>query len=185
MKILISQREILHKNSMGNIMSLDALERDWYTLLKKHTVIPYPNIVNVPPDLEFDCLVITGGPDSIARHYTENALFKVAKNLNKPIVGVCHGAFAVNDLTGGINGTIAGHEASLHNITMSGQTYQVNSHHHQSIQTIGEDMEVIATDMDGNIEAFQHVTKPIYGIVWHPERMSNPVLPKVVEQLLL
>lgn len=185
MKILISQREFLHKNSMGHTMSLDALERDWYTLLSKHTVVPYPNVINVPDNLDFDCLVISGGPDSIARHYTENALFALAYRLDKPIVGICHGAFAINDLTQGVNGTITGHEASIHNITMGGATYQVNSHHHQSIEILGADMIVVATDNDGNIEAFQHATRPIYGIVWHPERMSTPVLPKDVAQLLL
>lgn len=185
MKILISQREILHKNSMGNTMSLDALERDWYVLLKKHTVIPYPNIIDVPDELEFDCLIISGGTDSIARHYTEDALFALAVRLNKPIVGVCHGAFAVNDLTGGVNGKITGHEASIHSIYMENNSYRVNSHHHQSIQSIGTSMKIVANDDDGNIEAFQHDTLPIYGIVWHPERMSTPVLPQAVRQLLL
>jgi putative glutamine amidotransferase len=185
MKIVISQREILHKNSMGHLMHLDALERSWFTFLKNHTVIPYPNTTNIPDNIDFDCLIISGGPDSIARHHTENALFRLAERINKPVIGVCHGAFAVNDLTAGINGTVDGHEASLHNIIMDGATYLVNSHHHQSIQTLGPDMRVVATDEDGNIEAFQHVSRPIYGIVWHPERMSMPVLPKDVEQLLL
>lgn len=170
---------------MGQTMSLDALERDWHDLLKKHTVIPFPNKINVTDDIEFDCIFLSGGTDSVARHYTENSLFKLALKHNKPIVGICHGAFAINDLTGGVNGRILGHEATIHNITMNGATYQVNSHHHQSIKSIGADMTVVATDEDGNIEAFQHVTKPIYGLVWHPERMSNPVLPKDVEKFIL
>jgi len=170
---------------MGNPMLLDALERDWYTLLKKHTVFPFPNIINIPKSLEFDCLIISVGPDSVARHYTVNALFNLSNKLNKPIIGVCHGAFAVNDLTDGINGIIEGHSDCLHNIHMDGNTYRVNSHHHQSIQSIGTEMKIVAVDDDENIEAFQHTSKPIYGIVWHPERMSTPVLPKDVEQLLL
>ena len=76
----------------------------------------------VDETIDFDCLVLSGGPDSVARHVTENLLFYHALKLNKPIVGVCHGSFAVNDLTGGVNGTVPGHENSEHDIIMDGET---------------------------------------------------------------
>jgi putative glutamine amidotransferase len=103
----------------------------------------------------------------------------------KPIVGFCHGAFAVNDLSGGINGYIDGHVQTEHEIIMDNKIHTVNSYHGQSIQKLGPDMETIAMDMDGNIEAFRHKTLPIYGVVWHPERMNNSVLPKDIERILL
>jgi gamma-glutamyl-gamma-aminobutyrate hydrolase PuuD len=37
---------------------------------------------------------------------------------------------------------------------------------------------------DKTIEAFKHQALPIYGIVWHPERMDVPVLPEEVAILL-
>lgn len=135
--------------------------------------------------IEFDCLVLTGGPDSIERHLTEDLLFNHALKLEKPIIGFCHGAFAVNDLTGGTNGVIDNHVQTEHYVYMDDKNHLVNSYHGQSIETIGQDMEVIALSSDDSIEAIKHKYKPIYGIVWHPERMKEPVLPNEVRSILL
>ena len=180
MRILISQRDVRIPPSF---FTFDALERSWYDFFEGHTLIPVPNLKKVDKYFEFDCLVLTGGPDSIERHITEDLLFARAVELNKPIVGFCHGAFAVNDLTGGKNGTIDGHVQTTHDIIMDGETFNVNSYHGQSIEKLGSDMVEVAIDPEGNIEAFKHVSKPIYGIVWHPERMKTPVLPKEVSTL--
>jgi GMP synthase-like glutamine amidotransferase len=184
MKLLLSQREIVVKNSMGVEMTLDALERDWHKFLHKHEILTYPNVIDVDSNIDFDCLILTGGPDSFARHYTENALFDLALKKQKPVVGICHGAFVINDQTGGQNGHIPGHEACWHDVTMDSVKYRVNSHHSQSIESLGPDMVAVAVDEDGNIEAFQHCTKQIYGVVWHPERMPDLVLPVAVKNLL-
>ena len=181
MKILISQRDV---RIPPNNFLFDCLERSWYGFLSSHQLLPVANLGIVDETIDFDCLVLSGGPDSVARHVTENLLFYHALKLNKPIVGVCHGSFAVNDLTGGVNGTVPGHENSEHDIIMDGETYRVNSFHGQSIASLGPEMMPVAVDPDGNIEAFQHQTQPIYGIVWHPERMKYPVIPVAVKKLL-
>jgi putative glutamine amidotransferase len=67
---------------------------------------------------------------------------------------------------------------------MDGGTHTVNSFHSQFLETLGPNMVVTATDLDGNAEAFEHTTTPLYGIVWHPERMKFPILPKKVKELL-
>jgi len=182
MNILISQRDVRIPPSH---FTFDALERSWYELFKKHNLIPVPNLGMIDESIEFDCLVLTGGPDSIERHTTEDLLFDHAIKLNKPIFGFCHGAFAVNDLTGGVNGYIAGHVQTDHEIIMDNSIYTVNSYHGQSIDKLGPDMEKVAMDLDGYTEAFKHKYKPIYGIVWHPERMKEPVLPNDVRSILL
>ena len=181
MRILISQRDV---RIPPNNFLFDALERSWYELLHKHTVIPVANIGAIDETIEFDCLILSGGPDSIARHTTEDLLFAHALKLNKPIVGICHGAFTVNDLTGGVNGRILDHTDTNHLINMEGVTHMVNSFHSQFIESMGPNMISIAEDLDGNTEAFQHKSRPIYGVVWHPERMKNPVLPSIVQDLL-
>lgn len=181
MRILMSQRDV---RIPPNNFLFDCLERSWYELLHKHTLIPVANIGVIDESIEFDCLVLTGGPDSIARHVTEDKLFFHALKQNKPIVGICHGAFTINDLTGGRNGRIDDHADTFHMINMEGVTHNVNSYHSQYLQQLGPDMIVTATDMDGNAEAFQHKSEPVYGVVWHPERMKHPVLPKAVKELL-
>lgn len=182
MRILISQRDFRIPPSN---FTFDALERSWYELFKKHNLIPVPNLGVIDESIEFDCLVLTGGPDSIKRHLTEDLLFDHAMRLNKPIFGFCHGAFAVNDLTGGINGIIDGHIQVDHEIIMENKIHTVNSYHGQSIDKLGPEMQKIAMDLDGYTEAFKHKTEDIYGIVWHPERMKNPVLPKKLVEFLL
>ncbi len=183
MKIAITQRD-MRISPMP--FEFDALERTWYRYLKNHTLIPIPNMVHDfnYDNLEFDCLLITGGPDSLDRNLTENILFAYAVKRDKPVIGICHGAFTVNDLTGGINGRVEGHWETEHKVIMDNNEYVVNSYHGQSIQKIGKNMIDLAKDMDGNIEAFKHKELPIYGVVWHPERMKNPVLPKEVFDLL-
>ena len=169
---------------MGTDMMCDALEQDWHRFLTGHELILHPNLGTVIVDQDFDCLILTGGPDSLGRHQTEDALFAHALQLGKPIVGFCHGAFVINDLSGGTNGRISGHEACYHSVTLEGVRHTVNSHHSQCLSRLGNNMIELAWDQDGNIEAFRHSTQPIYGVVWHPERMINPVLPRAVKNLL-
>jgi putative glutamine amidotransferase len=181
MRIAISQRDF--KVPPRNFI-FDCLERSWNKFLAGHQLLPLPNTMTIDNELEFDCLVLTGGPDSIERHITENLWFVRALKLDKPIVGFCHGAFAVNDLTGGVNGQVDDHQDGEHEIVLEGNTVVVNSYHSQSISSLGKNMMATAHDSAGNIEAFQHESLPVYGVVWHPERMTVPILPHDVELLL-
>jgi GMP synthase-like glutamine amidotransferase len=180
MKILISQIEFIR--SPRNFV-FDALERAYYQFLKGHELIPVPNIKKVP-NTEYDCLILTGGPDSVSRNQTENLLIQDAMVKGKSIIGICHGAFAINDLVGGKNGNVKGHVDADIKITMEDQEHTVKCYHSQSIEKLAKDYVAIAHDEQGNIEAFQHNSLPIYGIVWHPERMDVPVLPVEVKKLL-
>jgi putative glutamine amidotransferase len=186
MKIAISQREIILPTADGNRRTFDGLEREWHSFLKGHELIVIANLADIDylTNLDFDCVVLTGGPDGRERHLTENMLFAVACEREVPILGVCHGAFAINDLTGGVNGQVDGHQYGYHAVVIDDIAYQVNTYHSQSIQRLGEGLISVAHDLDGNVEAFEHESKPIYGIVWHPERMERPVLTDNVRDLL-
>jgi putative glutamine amidotransferase len=48
----------------------------------------------------------------------------------------------------------------------------VNSYHNYGIHldSLGKDLEVLATSDDGSIEAIAHKKHSIIGIMWHPER---------------
>jgi putative glutamine amidotransferase len=52
----------------------------------------------------------------------------------------------------------------------------VNSFHHQAVQTIGNDLLVVAKSTDGVVEAIERREKNnfafLLGVQWHPERMS-------------
>jgi gamma-glutamyl-gamma-aminobutyrate hydrolase PuuD len=180
MKILISQQEYV--KPPRNFV-FDALERAYYDFLNGHELLPVANTLRTPNN-EYDCLVLTGGPDSVARNQTENMLYAHAMSKGKPIIGICHGAFVINDLAGGVNGSIKEHVDKDHSVTMGGKNYTVNSYHTQMIERLSDDFVSLAKDKDGNPEAFRHKSLPIFGIVWHPERMPDAVLPDAVRDLL-
>ena len=186
MRILISMRD--YRIPPNNFL-FDCLERSWYDFLGNHHLIPHANTGKVDETIEFDCLVLSGGSDSVARNVTENNLFLHAIKRKKPILGVCHGAFVVNELTGGVNqidyDLIPTHENSVHEVVMDGNKVMVNSYHGQTIRQLGKGMVATAIhELDNTIEAFQHEHLPIYGIVWHPERMGVAVVPEAVANLL-
>lgn len=51
---------------------------------------------------------------------------------------------------------------------------QVNSIHHQAIDVLGDELEIVAKSAeDGAIEAIQHRELPVYGVQWHPECLES------------
>jgi putative glutamine amidotransferase len=184
MRIALTQREVVLENTAGQFV-FDALERVWYDFLQGHDLVTIPNLLQKDfGSLGMDCLLITGGPDSYARHMTEDFAYAWAVANNIPIVGICHGAFVINDLGGGKNGRCEGHHGTTHTVTMASEKAEVNSYHTQCIDSIGPDFQAEAWDDDGRIEAFSHRSLPIHAIVWHPERQTNPVLTDPIKRLL-
>lgn len=181
MKIAISQREeIIGQSGLTH----DCLSQIWYSFLRKHTIIPIANVNPVPIPEDIDMVIFSGGNASLSRLHTELALFNYANDNNIPMLGVCHGAFFLAELLGSTCGDIDGHRGTEHIVAMEGHNVIVNSYHGSNIITVSDKLNVIARDLDGNIEAFKHKDKPIWGIVWHPEMMEVPVLPSEVDEML-
>ena len=176
MKIGITQRQVVI-----NDIVYDCLEQGWFYMLSDHELIVLPNLINI--DVDIDLLILSGGNDSEARYQTELFCCTWALERNIPIIGICHGAFFLNELNNGTNSTIEGHHNTTHDIIMENQTYTVNSYHTTSIEELGNELEPIAWAGE-YIEAFKHKTKSIWGLVWHPERMDILVLPKDLENLI-
>ena len=186
MKIAITQRETLI-----NDIAHDALDSRWYTLLEKHELIPIPNTGAMIP-LDFDMLIISGGEITTHRTETELLYFQLALLKGIPILGVCHGAFFINEQFGGTNSTTDGHRNTEHWILLLGNgSVKVNSFHNLVIDELSTDFLIdartpaILPDIDASIEAFKHEKLPIWGVVWHPERMITPILPPDLRELLL
>lgn len=177
MKIAITQRQV-----EINGFVYDCLEQGWYELFLQHEIIPVPNLNNI--GLDVDMLVISGGETTEARYQTEVACAAWAIENSVPILGVCHGAFLLNYLHSGINAKgILGHHNTEHELQMEDQTYTVNSYHHMAIDELGFDLEPIAY-CGSTIEGFKHTQRDVWGLVWHPERMDDPVLPSDLKELI-
>jgi len=182
MRLLLTQQEV---KKPPFFFVHDALERAWHVMLAGHDITAWPNLPRRVPDLDqFDALVFTGGNDSVARHLTEDNLFRMFDQANKPIIGFCHGALVINDVCGGINVQAEGHLGNEHTVIMSGVTHVVNSFHGQCIQKLAPGYECLAKDHMHNIEAFRHAFKPHWGVIWHPERQEKPLLPGDLADLL-
>lgn len=176
MKIGITQRQV----AINDIV-YDCLEQGWFYMLGDHELIALPNLVYI--DVDIDLLILSGGNTSEARYQTELNCCAWALERNIPILGVCHGAFFLNELNSGTNSTVENHYNTSHEIIMEGQTHTVNSYHTTSIEELGNDLDPIAW-AGNHIEAFKHKDLPIWGVVWHPERMDIPVLPSDLRELI-
>jgi len=180
LKIAITQRE---ETIGGSGLTHDCLAQVWYQFLSKHEIIPIPN-VDIDREYDYDMLILSGGNASLARLHTELKMYNDAMDKGIPIVGICHGAFFIAEITGGTCGDIEDHRGTEHVVAMEGHNVIVNSWHGSNIITVGDDYTPIAVDLDGNIEGFKHKTKPVWGLVWHPEMMEVPVLPKELDDML-
>lgn len=176
----LSQRCLLHKQRV-----YDALDQSWYVYLKGHTLIPIAN--NLNQDFQtiannLDAFIITGGDDNPLRRLVE---IRVATHMiarQKPVIGICHGAFLLADVLGGEIVEINGHIGCEHQINYFGELVTVNSYHSLAIKTPQKSATILAYDDQGNCEAW--IDGNTAGIVWHPERMQMPWIPDEIQILL-
>ncbi len=130
-------------------------------------------------------------PPDRARDAAELALFWAFFQAGKPILGICRGMQVINVALGG--GLIqdlppevlpfhgrAGHDL-VHPVRTAegsvlrrlyGPTFPVNSTHHQAVGRLGDGLRAAAWAEGGFPEALFHVSRPVLGVQFHPERMA-------------
>lgn len=128
------------------------------------------------------------------------ALLRNAKLMGIPTLGICRGAQALNVMLGGnltqhitddredhppLPETFEERIHHRHKVTLEegswiadvfGRTeIETNSIHHQAIDVVGQDLEVVGRADDGTIEAVESTTDWFaLGVQWHPELLSHP-----------
>ena len=180
MNVGLTQRVLYHQGR-----AYDSVEHAWYEFLQGHKLFFIPN--SLEQDFAeltetLDCVIITGGDDSAIRRATELKLASSMMMSYKPILGVCHGAFLLTDVLGGQVVPISGHSNSTHEINYFGRKISVNSYHNLGIGQLHSTAESLAQDSEGNSEAW--IDGQMAGIVWHPERMTNPFIPAEIQQVM-
>lgn len=150
--------------------------------------------VDIDPVLYGQSISTKCGEVDEYRDQFEFKLLDEALKLNLPILGICRGNQMLNVYFGGtlyqdvsLKGDVIQHMQKgnrgkgsqmiyvekgtfLYNIL--GDEAYVNSYHHQSIDVLAKDFRVAARTSDGIVEAIEHLSKPIYGVQFHPEMMS-------------
>jgi putative glutamine amidotransferase len=158
-----------------------------------------------------DGLILTGGDDPAPHLYGEEPLqglgqieyerdlaelevIKLARELKKPILGICRGMQIMNVAFGGtliqdIPSQVPGafqhaqkgsRQYGAHKVQLQpgmiaealGKTeILVNTSHHQAVKDVAPGFKVTGTAADGVIEAIESLDGLYVGVQWHPERM--------------
>lgn len=109
--------------------------------------------------------------------------------MNKPIFGICKGMQLINLYFHGTIKEVSNRKLHQHpkkdifhpadNLpgnflhALFGPHMLVNSCHHQCVDSLGQNIHVTQTAPDGTIEALLHLSDPVFGTQWHPERMPE------------
>ena len=125
------------------------------------------------------------------RDLMELSLFRKADGSNLPILGICRGHQLINVSLGGclLESTrdiyrnkprvrsifprktikLVNPEIINKDLKLNTDHLKVNALHDQSISKPGSDMNTIAKEKNGIIQATKHVSKNILTVQWHPE----------------
>lgn len=180
----------------------DCLDQSLVSLVQAIGCIPVPlsNVIdNVPEYVGVtklngvilsggnDLTTVSGGSDTSGRRDKfETALLDYCVERRLPVFGICRGLQMLNSYFGGLLERDRAHIAKPHMVVPLedapiewSQPFAVNSFHGWTIPqaALGAPLIALAKAEDGTIEAAKHVSLPILGVMWHPERES-PVAPR-------
>lgn len=120
----------------------------------------------------------------------EYALLKEFLAQGKAVMGICRGEQLLNVYLGGDMYQDLAHQKGLfhssyelrHKVKavpgsfvekLLGEEFLVNSTHHQAVRRLAPGLKLAAEAPDGVVEAYEHESLPLFGVQWHPERLTN------------
>jgi N5-(cytidine 5'-diphosphoramidyl)-L-glutamine hydrolase len=167
----------------------DCLDQAWARFLFACDLLPVllPNFTDAALALceraDIEGLVLTGGNDLAVlggdapeRDEVENVLLDLAECRGLPVLGVCRGMQVIQHRFAIPMRRVNGHVTKSLAIQTNDESRVVNSYHHFAATGSRPPIDVWAVAPDGVVKAIRHSSKPITGIMWHPER-SLPFSP--------
>lgn len=124
-------------------------------------------------------IVLTGGNslceyggNAPERDAMDQRMLELAVEYKLPVFGFCRGMQSIVSFFGNRLENVTGHVAVRHEVTGKLQINDVNSYHNQACKVLAREsgLEILAQSKDGVIEAVQHESLPVIGVMWHPER---------------
>jgi putative glutamine amidotransferase len=131
------------------------------------------------------------GPTEPTLDIFELAVAQAADESGLPLLGICRGAQALNVARGGtLHQHVEGHRQAArgtvrtHSVTVADGTrladltgaglLEVNSFHHQAVDTLGTGLRVVALAVDGTVEAIEDPARELFlGVQWHAETLAD------------
>lgn len=183
--IAVTQRVDLIPRPEGRAERRDALDQGWTAFLAAADCLPVlmpnhaPTALTLFDDLPIRGLLLTGGNDLVGqggdapeRDATEVALLAAARALKMPVIGVCRGMQLLQQAFGVALQPVDGHVAQRQTIRIGDQPRAVNAYHRWGARETVADLAVWAQAEDGIVKAVHHISEPLVGLMWHPERLS-------------
>lgn len=193
-KVAIIGSPSLHKNYQSALENVSC----------QAVIFPDASYIQKHPDA-FDGLLLPGGgdvPASLSGYKSfmgsppldleQLHALDLFSKMKKPVFGICKGMQLINLYFGGTIREVSNESLHRHpekdafhpadNLPGSflhalfGPHMLINSCHHQCIDTPGKNLQIIQHAQDKEAEAVSHLSLPIIGTQWHPERM--PKLPR-------
>ena len=189
--ILLTQRLVAAE---GYPEVRECLDRRWASVFRAIGALPVPTLTLAPVDSYFELpiagVVVTGGNDlsdvsadplSTDRDRFELALVAEARRRGVPVLGVCRGLQLLTSVAGYALMRVRGHVRTRHSLNVSKDSPraaqiaacgEVNSYHGWAVPAVEvrHPWRAAAWCDDGTVEALEHVSEPILGLGWHPER---------------
>lgn len=126
-----------------------------------------------------------------ARDANELDLLDAAAAAGVPVLAICRGLQVVNVWRGGtLHQHVPAHgcfeeppDKLQHEVTFApgsvlagvyGTSVMVNSLHHQTVDRLGEGLEITAEAPDGTVEGLECRDAPVVAVQWHPELLPDP-----------
>ncbi|MEO6729480.1 MAG: gamma-glutamyl-gamma-aminobutyrate hydrolase family protein [Candidatus Dojkabacteria bacterium] len=127
----------------------------------------------------YDLIILSGGYHhaSVSQDPIENKLeTEIITSTSKPIIGICYGSQLIAEAFGSKIEKLDSKVAEINEIKFSedfldykkDDIIKVHESHRYAITTLGSELTKLAESVDG-VEVFEHKTKPIFGIQFHPE----------------
>jgi len=180
----------------------NSLDIRWSSFLSDCNLVPCPLPIGLGLEEyikdDVSGIIFTGGGDLSSTIPSGSAEYRLAKLRDKhekrlmdiaieksiPVIGVCRGMQLIAEYFGSTLKIVDKHVATRHPIEVqkSGEYYEhlcevksVNSYHSFGIDQLASCLESNAIcPEDDVIEFIAHKEKAIVGIMWHPERETNP-----------